>query len=657
MMTIESKQSELINNILQRSVVLDFEVYYDDKYSLKRMSASEFVNDERFRLHAVGLYFPDGRQEFFVDEDPIRDALEEYMNGDYTLVAHNMSFDALILQKLFPGKKLPKLIDTLYLANHVIGPAKDTGRSNALASVAEYYGFDAKLSLEFMMGVEDPSPQEIECLKVYTLRDVELTYNILVELLNGLSRPEFELWVIDHTLKIFLEKGITVDVDTVSREIKSILERKSNLLSELGDITEMQLSSNKQLAELLAKELEGTDVKVPMKQGKNGPIPALSKKDMGFQQLEICGIDRIEKIIKIRKFIRSSKNTVARLARLEKEGRVKFSLSYHGAITGRWTGSGNGWNPQNIPNPLKMSDPYEYELAHATRKVIQAAPGKVFIEIDAAQIEARVLAWLAGESKILTSFRQGRDIYSEFISAIVGEEIRKPIASDSPEDTIHFKGFRHVGKEAILGLGYSMGAAKFLARLESNPMVAEALGSRLSFEFCQEIVHKYRNMYGRISDIWKLYETAFHAARTGGSQLVRGRVDFLNDEIFKSLFIQLPSGRRIRYSNFTSVKGNYGRQEWMHGASRRVYGGLITENIVQGISRDLLAEAIYIIESLGYPVILTVHDSIIVEVDEDRSKEIFGELEEVMADVPQWAAGLPLASDGCISKDFNFGVE
>jgi DNA polymerase len=282
-------------------------------------------------------------------------------------------------------------------------------------------------------------------------------------------------------------------------------------------------------------------------------------------------------------------------------------------------------------------------LANALRGAIIAAPGKQLFVADYASIEARVLLWIAGDEDGLDIFRSGRDIYCEMASEIYGRPITK---ADGAE--------RQVGKAAILGLGYQMGWNKFQA-------TAEKAGSILDDTMCQLVVDTYRRKFHRVKALWYEQEAAaLRAVKSPGKQVWAGLIRW--KVVGRFLYCILPSGRRLAYPDpelrekltpwgemkpqLTYRGINQLNHKWERQAS---YGGMLVENIVQAVSRDLMADAMQRIERTGiYEVVLTVHDEIIAE-SEGGEKAQF---EALMAECPAWAAGCPVAVEGFVGTRY-----
>ena len=669
---------------VDRTWVLDLEAYYNtkDKYTLKKMSTVEYVKDERYKDHGIAVCDPSGSLSFEKPE-VIPDILDLITPED-TVVAHNWAYDGLSLST-HQGFKHWKVIDTLLLANAVLGPARDRGRSNSLGDLATELGLEPKGRLEFMDGVLNPSEEEWRLLADYAIHDVRLTKQILEALLPRLSRPGFELWTMRHSLNIFIHRPISVSTPHLTDAIQDCRDWKQESLDRVMQPEfmqdsgfekrpplidkEIQLSSQKQFAEILQPLCDANGIAFPMKtvpptptQKKKGEtanrsIPALAKKDETFQALKVCGVKDIEDIVNARLVQRSATTVLARLNKLYGTSEAHMSLTYHGACTGRWTGGGNGWNPQNIPSVGRAVTEEERRMAKGIRSCLRAEPGHVFVTVDASQIEARVLAWLAGQVDVVEAFGNGVDLYSDFIGDVLGEHVYKPADKSDPNyDTM--TALRNVGKECILGLGYGMGWFKLFTRIREHPQAADiraVLGSKLNAGFIKTLVNGYRAKYAQIPELWDDLDSSFHVARKGSVSAAgcEGQIRFESENMFESMHMILPSSRRVRYAGFKKYKTDRGYLEWMYGSGRKIYGGLVTENAVQATSRDHLAECIYAMEHMDYPVVLTVHDSIIAHVPETRAEQCLADCVGMLSESPTWGPGLQLDAEGGIAEDFN----
>ena len=324
-------------------------------------------------------------------------------------------------------------------------------------------------------------------------------------------------------------------------------------------------------------------------------------------------------------------------------------LLYCGGHTGRFSG-GQGLNLQNLG---RSGDGLRI------RNLLKPAPGCRFVVADFAQIEARGLAWLAGERSLLDAFAKGRDVYCEFASSVFGETVRKPTATDDQETAERMKQRRQIGKQAILGLGFGMGGKRFLEELQSDPLAAGLFASAdLTPSRVRGIVDAYRERYPCIKVLWATCESRFGDAILERAHEETG-IGFLKEG--EAVLVRLPSGRALRYPDarleskprdvsYLDEDGSEAvyRPEGdsvVFGRDTGLYGGKIVENIVQATARDVLVEAILRLEAAGYRVVLHVHDEVVVEVPEEEAQAALEAITRIMEEVPDWLEGCPLDSE------------
>src|SRR5215831_15302832 len=355
----------------------------------------------------------------------------------------------------------------------------------------------------------------------------------------------------------------------------------------------------------------------------------------------------------------------ALLARAGDDDRVRDAFRYHGAGTGRW--AGEGFQPQNLKRPLvedidaAVSAVSTGDYAHVcslypkplsvvgdcNRSTIVAASGHILIGADFGAIESRVAAWVAGEQWKLDSYRcydatgdQRDEPYCETACRI----FRAPSGSytkDSPE--------RNVGKTCDLAFGY-MGGINAWRKFEPD---------RFTDDEVAVFNAEWRAAHPAIKRFWyDVDRAALTAVRERGRVIRCGSVAFKSTGAF--LLLKLPSGRKLSYPQPRAV-GDAQRQHVVFADNaggqfcdcrngQGAYGGLWTENVVSGIARDLLAEAMLRIEAAGYPIVLHVHDEVVAEVPEG-----FGSTDEfthLMIRKPAWALDLPIAAEAWTGKRY-----
>jgi len=696
--------------------VLDVETYYvnekgGEKYSLAlggkdRMSTVDYVTDPRWHEHGWAVLYPDGASDF-LPPSRFRSILSSIQPED-RILAHNWAFDGLAL-KYHYGFRHWNVVDTMLLANVVLGTRKDRGESNSLGALAE------ELKLPYRKGNLDPiagrrelTQEEFDYLALYAKGDVRICKQVYETLIDQLASRDNELWLMQHSLNLFINRPIKIDRQRVAKATADLQSWNKAVLDKVMKpptagtnplVTDvMQLSSEQQFAELLEPVLVQHGMKLPRKsttrQAKQPAkpkrkrptgdavgmtdkqretlqewitydkamaaftpgtvttmIPALAKGDFGFQKLLACGVPAVEDLCHARVALKSGRTVAARLQGIQADV-AHMSLIYHGTGTGRWSGGGNGWNPQNIPSPARAANEDARRMSVALRSCLVPRAGYSFVHVDLAQAEARVVAWMAGQWDLVQQFASGEDVYSLFISQALGRRVVKPAAGDNSKDALEMTALRAVGKEAVLGLGFGMGKYKFHARLRAIPAVRNFLGPRLDDAFALRLVTAYRDTYPEVHAFAGKAERGFHGARRGAIMPV-GAIRYEPRHTGESVWLVYPNGRRVPYGNLRQVATKAGEFQWISGSGKKIYGGLLTENAVQGTARDILAQGIYQSEVQGYTVMLTVHDSIVAEVPTEQAPEALRFIIDTLRTPPTWAPDLVLDAEGHISNDFN----
>lgn len=302
---------------------------------------------------------------------------------------------------------------------------------------------------------------------------------------------------------------------------------------------------------------------------------------------------------------------------------------------------------QSIRDGSALSDPDPTTLIKKSlRNLIWAEEGKKLLIADWSSIENRVLGWVAGDEAVLKVFLGGLDPYLDMASDIYG----KPYSEIDPESDE-----RQIGKVAILGLGFGMGWEKFKAT------VKDWTGIEISEVMAKRVVNTFRDKFDSVVQFWKDCNTAAMTAIRNPNQVVEAlhKIDF--KYVGDNLWLRFPSGRKACYPFakiktcptpwgmrpqiiYKTINQRTRKFQW-----EKTYGGKLCENIVQGIARDLLVEALVGCEEEGLPVVAHVHDEIVCEVGPEKTIQ---DLERVMLRVPAWASGLPVEVKGFEAKRF-----
>lgn len=616
-------------------ITVDFETYYTDKVGFRRLTTEEYIRHKEFEVIGVGVSVDDAAPQWFSGtHEEIRKFLMQYDWKHSSLLCHNTMFDASILRWIF--NIAPRFyLDTLCMARGIHG--------------IEVGGSLASLSSKYALGVKgeeviaakgkhrlDFSEEDLKQYGEYCKNDVNLTYKLYLVLSRVF--PEDELTLIDMTLRMFINPILEVDdamlVDRLEELISEKLELLGTLKAKLGCETEEEvrkkLASNKQFAQVL------TDFNVvpPMKTSKttNKETFALAKNDVGFIELTAHEDPFIQQLCAVRL---GTKSTIEE-SRIERfisvgqrnKGRLPIPLKYYGAHTGRWSGS-DKVNFQNLPS----RDVKKKTLKNA----IIAPDGYTIINCDSSQIEARVLAWLAGQENVVKQFADGEDVYSLFASDIYDKTITKA----NPIE-------RFVGKTCVLGLGYGTGAAKLKHTLATQPP-----GAELSLTECDRIVKLYRENNDKINALWAAGNKVIKDLSNWADKKPNywyGRHECL--QVSKE-GIQLPNGLYIRYADLqidiTSPMSGYCYKSRKGEVS--LWGGGLVENVVQALARIIVGQQmIEIIKQ--YKVVLTVHDAAVCVVPEDEVDEAMAYIVKVMSTPPEWATGLPVACEAKVGSSY-----
>jgi DNA polymerase len=615
-------------------VTLDFETFYDQKCSLKKLTTEEYIRDPNFEVIGVGMKIDDDPTQWFSGTHAeIKAWLGQVDWKNSALLCHNTQFDGAILAWTFDI--IPAYyFDTLCMARAKHGV--DAGGS--LAALAERYALGMKgTEVGNAMGKrrQDFAPEDLARYGAYCVNDVDLTYKLFNALLADFF-PRSELDLIDMTLRMYTEPVLQVDDALLTQRLAEVKDTKSVLLRSLMDSLKVnteeevrkKLASNPQFAAVLKEHGVEPPMKTSPTTGKE--TYALAKNDEGFIDLLENGDPFVQQLCSVRL---GTKSTIEE-SRIERfidigarnKGLLPIPLKYYGAHTGRWAGA-DAVNFQNLPSRDKHKA--------ALKKSVLAPDGYVVINCDSSQIEARVLAWLAGQDELVKQFANGEDVYSVFASKIY----KKPISKANPIE-------RFVGKTCILGLGYGTGAIKLRHTLKTQPP-----GADLSEEQCKRIVDLYRQENDKIPALWAECEKALtHIAawpETTPDEYSLGE----HGAVWATpKGVRLPNGLFLYYPGLTMKEGKYSYKSRKGTIS--IWGGAIVENIVQALARIIVGEQMLELRKVGYRPVLTVHDAAVCVVKQEEADEAVRKIVEIMSQPPAWASGLPVACEAHSGRSY-----
>lgn len=599
-------------------ITLDFETYYDKQYSLRKVTTEEYVRSSDFEVIGLGVKVNNNPTEWASGtHKQVKEYLHTFPWGTAMVLAHNTMFDGAILNWKFDIK--PKVYtDTLCISRAVNGVEV----SSSLDALSERYGVGTK-GKEVLNTIgkrrEDFTEEELSKFGDYCINDVELTYKIFTKMAKDF--PKKELKLIDLSLRMFIEPTLDLDGIWLESHLTETRNRKEKLLQDAGCSKE-DLMSNPKFAELL----KGLGVKPPTKISPTTgqKTLAFSKSDEGFKELETHPDERVQSLISARLGNKSTleETRTQRFIDISKRGLLPVPIRYYSAHTGRWGGD-DKINLQNLPsrgvngNKLKCS--------------IVPQRGHSLIDADSAQIEARVLAWLAEQDDLTDAFKKGEDVYKKMASAIYGV---------AEQDVV--KDQRFVGKTTILGAGYGMGAIKFKDQLQT-------FGFSMDIDEARRVIKIYRDTNWKINKLWRDAQQYLVSSQRG-DVVAFGKSDVLSFGVNK---ITLPSGLSMKYDGLRYEQGEKGL-EFSYKTRRgytRIYGGKIIENVCQAIARCIIGEQMLQIAK-KYKVVLTVHDSIVCCVRDEEVAEAQEYIEGCMRWTPDWAEGLPVNCESGKGKSY-----
>ena len=655
------------------AVVVDFESYYDDDCSVATLGNWAYTHHKRWNAYLVTIF---GRGVEYVGHP--KDAPWREIGGR-PWVAHNAGFDAacfdrLVEQGVVPADVAPsRWIDSADLAAFLGFPRNLEGASN--------HAFDIALSKDVrnvtMKGKDWHEFTDVEKKLVLDYAADDAIAWCLWQKFR-LEWPADEQEYSQHTF-MSARRGVAVNVERLERDI--------DILKKMLWVAEQEVPWVDEVDEKgKAYTVRSTKARDLACEKAGVPIPTTtSLKEEAFQEwLDEYG-DQVPAMIAVvhyRKIDRALKVYQSLLTRLRPDGRADVGLKYYGADkTGRWAG-GSGFNLQNlIKQPVYCDAEWRWldtkeGAAHACdiRACIVAGKGKKLLIPDLSQIEPRCLNWIVGNAVFLDLCAKG---VSPYEAAAIADGVWQGLEKLKKADPSLYALY----KARVLALGYGAGWRKFISmafqyvgpevfkRIFEAEVTPEAEAKFLELleylkkkradkeaardlkvwpTLSREEKNIWVNSWLEVSD-WR-QRNPLIASRNPEApgiwhQLDSAFKDSVRDGYFE---LELPSGRKLRYFD-VSASGGWTAKRTRGGRPERMYGGKLTENMVQAVARDVFAAAILRLEAAGFPVVFHVHDEAIIEADENASLE---EVLAILKQVPAWATGLPVDSEGAESTHY-----
>ncbi len=623
---------------------------------LRKTGAQVYAQHPDTRVIIACFAVDDGPVGTWVPGMPVPEEFAQAVAAGATVVAQNYLFEFNVYhRKLVPlgWPVIPQSQWSCTMARSYVagfpGGLEAAGRAMKLPITKDAKARDLMLRMcrprvvDPVTGTEwwhETSPDHYLRLQAYCRTDVEAE-RLMDKALPELSPREREIFNADCSIN---QRGLLIDQPLVVALRAVAAEAKNRLTRELEIITGGAVISVNQVAKMKSW-LEAHSV--PLADLRKGTIAAtLTRRPLPRAA---------RRVLEIRRDI--SRSSVAKLdailaAHSPQDNRVRGCFQYYGAArTGRW--AGRRLQPQNlfrgtipadyVPDVIQAvmngAQAEDLELvygesamgivASCLRACITAGPGRKLCIVDYAQIEARVLAWLAGQARALAVFVRGQDIYTE---------TARSIGSSS----------RLLGKVLVLACGFGMGVERFQE-------TARGFGLELDLATCAQLVGAWRAANYEIVRFWYACNDALiRVARGHAKQITVGYVTFLRRN--KSVLVRLPSGRHLvyRYAGI-DTEGNFSYMGGISGGGwtrLKSWPGKIVENITQAVARDVLADALVELQKVRVPLVGQVHDELIAEPLEQEADGTLTRMIAVMRKPLSWAPGLPLDAKGAISERY-----
>ena len=583
---------------------------------------------------------------------PLNTLLEHVRNGG-KIAAWNAMFEYAIWNCVcvpkygWPALKLEQCIDTMAVAaaNNIPQSLDDAGAFMDAKYQKDPIGkrLIQKLCKPNSKGGFNDDPELMAQLFDYCAQDVR-TEMALGAVLRPLEDVEQAVWTLTQRINT---RGVPVDPRELQNAVLAVNKAQDAIDRECLELTGCKPSERAKLLAWLNEQGAGLD-----------DLTAETVSKM----LQCSIHTRVKKALELRQD--GSQTSVAKYAKMlevQRNGRIRNTLVYHGASTGRWASRG-GLNLQNIARPTLSDEEIERciprvfdqatgsmgELSSLVRSGIKAPSGKTFVDVDFSSIENRVGVWLANQNDKVEMFRKGLDEYKMFASQSLYRVPYEEVTKDQ----------RQVAKSAVLGAMFGQGA-KGLVRY------AEGMGVKLNEPQAKSAVDNYRTSYAKVKELWGMCESAaIQAVENPGSPFAAGGKIILKCAK-GALWMRLPSGRLICWQRpelelLTTPWGSEKLGVTVHGQNtytrqwtrNAIIGSSIFQSAVQGTARDFLAVAMLNLDKAGYEVINSVHDEVLLLVEEQNGESAMADVVKIMTTPPSWAPDFPLAAEGWHGKRY-----
>lgn len=625
----------------------DYESYWDDDYTLKKMTPAEYILDPRFETSMMAFQFSEHGVPRVVPAEKIPDffSLLSVKPGAerITMLTYNALFDMCVTAWRYgfvPGL----MVDVLGMVRAEYGMHY---RYHSLGVMAENLQLEAGLKGNWTSKVKGMRLADIRRIpglyeegQDYAMQDVRLMVGIYRDIMPKF--PLRELGVMDLVLRCAVQPQFKFDQDVLRKHLEEVKERKAALLAACG----LEYDENGKCPDLMSTAkfaglLEAVGICVEMKETLTGrQAPALAKTD-DFMQNLLEHEDETVAALAAARLGHKSTLEETRTQRFLSVAALPSATGYHGGCAPmplRYGAAhthrlGGEWklNVQNLPRPDKRQG----KPGNLRRSIVPLDPDDEIVSADESQIEARLSAWLAGETTLLQEFANNLDPYGRLGAAIFGLPFlpKKEFNALYPIE-------RFIGKTGILGLGYGAAWEKFWTMVHASARTQ--LGRDIDFtpEKSQQTVTIYRERYHRLPALWRRLQYDGMQALTGHGPLME-----LGPVIIKRGVIWGPNGQRMHYPD---LKQDIATADWTYqqGPQRaKIYGAKLLENITQWLARFVVMEAGLRLHAQGLRFALQAHDELVFVIKRPlvaaAKKLIYTE----MTRRPRWGLDIPLDAE------------
>ena len=528
------------------------------------------------------------------------------LNGK-DLVSHNAGFDQVVARAAMSRQIIPAFAPRSWSCSADLAAFVGLPRALANASEVAFSEKVSKLMRNWMSGkrwADAVAKGKDEELIEYARRDSVYCLRLWEMFQDRWSPNERKLSAHTRTLQV---RGVHIDQPL----LVSGIEQLSNIKDKAAVLIPWSADSDRATLSLAVVRDHCRTLGIPAPS-------SMAKDSEECKKWEDKYSDKYPFIRALRDYRRSNmllRKLESIQTRLREDGTIPVNLKYWGAHTGRWSGD-TGVNMQNLPRGEMFGVNF--------RHLFTPRPDHRFVIVDLAQIEPRVLYWLAGDQPMLDQLRDGVPLYEAHARATMGWTGGK-LKEEDPKLYL-------LAKARVLGLGYGCGPAKF-------KFVAQAMaGLDLSETKAKQVVQDWRAANSKITGYWRKLDAGLEHYKIKS----------------KPYELHLPSGRAIGWG-VPKVDPDDRSSTLVTTAGRKTYawGGKLTENVVQAVARDIFSENIRSIEAAGIPVIWHIHDEVVCEVPEADADATLKQIIDIMSTPPEWAHNIPLDAEGGVFERYD----